>query len=63
MIGGLQFYALREEMLARGWSEKQYHDRVMKENNMPIEILRLLLQEGPIDKDYQTKWKFSTEFK
>lgn len=63
MTGGLQFYALREEMLSRGWTEKQFHDRVMRENRMPIEILRLLLQEGPVEKDYETQWKFSTEFK
>lgn len=63
MMGGLQFYALREEMLARGWTEKKFHDRVMQENRMPIEILRLLLQDGPVDKDYETQWEFSTEFK
>lgn len=48
MTGGLQFYALRNEMLAKGWTEKQFHDRVMQENMMPVELLRNLLQELPL---------------
>ncbi len=63
MIGGLQFYALRNEMLEKGWTEKQYHDRVMKEGRMPIELLRALIQELPLNKNYKTKWEFSIQFK
>ncbi|MGJ5641316.1 DUF885 family protein [Formosa sp. S-31] len=63
MTGGLQFYALRNEMLAKGWTEKQFHDRVMQENMMPVELLRSLLQDLPIKENYKTNWKFSTEFK
>ena len=62
MIGGLQFNALRNEMLAKGWTEKQFHDRVMQENTMPIEVLRLLIQEKDFDRDYETQWRFSTSF-
>ena len=62
MTGGLQFYALRNEMLAKGWTEKQFHDRVLKENMMPVELLRSLLQDLPLNKNYKTKWKFSTDF-
>lgn len=63
MMGGLQFYALRNEMLEKGWTEKQFHDRVMQEGRMPIELLRSLLQDLPLNKNYKTKWKFSTQFK
>ena len=63
MMGGLQFYALRNEMMAQGWTEKQFHDRVMVEGRMPVELLRSLLQELPLSKNYKTKWKFSTDFK
>ena len=63
MTGGLQFYALRKELLSQGWTEKEFHDRVMRENNMPVEILRLLLSDKSVKKEYQTQWKFSTEFK
>ncbi|WP_036379679.1 DUF885 family protein [Muricauda sp. MAR_2010_75] len=62
MMGGLQFYALRNEMLEKGWTEKQFHDRVMHEGRIPVELLRALLQDLPLSKNYKTKWKFSTAF-
>ncbi len=62
MMGGLQFYALRNEMLEKGWTEKQFHDRVMHEGRIPVELLRALLQDLPLNKNYKTKWKFSTAF-
>ncbi len=62
MIGGLQFYALRNELLEKGWTEKQFHDRVMQENMMPVAMLRLLLEEKEIPKNYKANWKFSTDF-
>ncbi|MDN3594138.1 DUF885 family protein [Zunongwangia endophytica] len=62
MTGGLQFYALRNELLEKGWTEKQFHDRVMQENNMPVAILRLLLEDKEIPKNYKASWKFSTDF-
>ena len=63
MTGGLQFYALKNEMLTKGWTEKQFHDRVLKENMMPVELLRCLLQDLPLQENYKTNWKFSTDFK
>ncbi len=63
MVGGLQFYALRNEMLEMGWTEKQYHDAVMREGRIPVEILRSILQEQELKKNFTTRWKFSTDFK
>ena len=34
----------------------------MLEGRMPVEILRALLQDLPLNKNYKTKWKFSTDF-
>ena len=62
MIGGLQFFALQKEMIAEGWSEKQYHDTVMKEGNIPIEVLRAILKKEPLKSNFKTEWKFSTDF-
>jgi uncharacterized protein (DUF885 family) len=62
MTGGLQFYALAKEMMAKGWTEKQFHDRVLQEHMMPVEMLRNLLLELPLSETYKTKWKFSTDF-
>ncbi|MNS14917.1 hypothetical protein D3C72_465450 [compost metagenome] len=63
MTGGLQFYALRNELLAKGWTEKQFHDRVLRENIMPVEMLRVLLEDQAVSEEYKTNWKFSTDFK
>lgn len=63
MVGGLQFNALQKEMLATGWTEKQYHDAVMHEGRIPIEILRKLLKKEQFSDNFSTEWKFSTGFK
>ncbi|MFT3680242.1 MAG: DUF885 family protein [Ferruginibacter sp.] len=59
MIGGLEFMALKNEMTANGkMTLKQFHDAVMKENSMPVEMLRNILLNLPLKKDYQTQWRF-----
>ncbi|WP_373074686.1 DUF885 family protein [Zeaxanthinibacter enoshimensis] len=59
MIGGLQFYALKEELVDSGqMTYKQYHDAVMKENSMPVEMVRALLTSTKLDKDFTSEWKF-----
>lgn len=63
MTGGLQFYALKKELVTKGWTEKQFHDRVLKENMMPVEMLRILLEDLDVKEDYKSTWKFSTDFK
>jgi uncharacterized protein (DUF885 family) len=59
MIGGLQFYALKKEMVDGGkMSYKQYHDAVLRENTMPVEMVRSILTNQPPAKDHKTKWRF-----
>ncbi|TDQ32996.1 DUF885 family protein [Zeaxanthinibacter enoshimensis] len=59
MIGGLQFYALKEELVDSGqMTYKEYHDAVMKENSMPVEIVRALLTSKKLNKDFSSEWKF-----
>ena len=59
MIGGLQLYELKNELVASGkMSEKQFHDNVLKENSIPIEILRAILKEENLSEEYRTNWKF-----
>jgi hypothetical protein len=59
MVGGLQFYALKKELVDSGkMTYKQYHDAVMKENAMPVEMVRAILLEQPPAKDFKTNWKF-----
>jgi uncharacterized protein (DUF885 family) len=59
MIGALQIRALKEEVVGSGkMSLKQFNDAVMKENNMPIEMLRALLLKSPLTEDYKSQWRF-----
>ncbi|MEP6674123.1 MAG: DUF885 family protein [Ferruginibacter sp.] len=59
MIGGLQLMALKNEIVNSGkMTLKQYHDAVMNENSMPIEMLRNILTGHSIDQNYQPQWRF-----
>jgi len=59
MIGGLQFWALKKELVDSGkMTIKQYHDAIMHENSMPVEMVRAILNHQLIDKNFQTQWKF-----
>ncbi|MFZ5972904.1 MAG: DUF885 family protein [Bacteroidota bacterium] len=59
MVGAFQFYALKKELVDSGkMTYKQYHDAVMQENAMPVEMIRALLTNQPLTKDYKTTWKF-----
>ena len=59
MVGGLQFNALKKEILdAKKMSLKQFHDATLRENKMPIELLRALLMNQPVTRDFQTNWRF-----
>ncbi|SFO43667.1 protein of unknown function [Chitinophaga sp. YR627] len=59
MIGGLQFMALKKELVDSGkMTYQQYHDAVMKENSLPVEMLRVILTNQRIGKDFKTNWRF-----
>ena len=59
MIGALQFYQLKKELVDTGkMSLKEYHDAVMRENNIPVEMLRAILLDQPPAKNFKTNWKF-----
>jgi uncharacterized protein (DUF885 family) len=59
MIGGLQLYELKKEVLKeRKMSEKDFHDNVLKENCIPIEMLRAILLQVDLKEDYKTTWRF-----
>jgi uncharacterized protein (DUF885 family) len=59
MIGGLQFMAMKKELVDSGkMTYKQYHDAVMRENAMPVSMVRAILTNQAIAKDYKAEWKF-----
>jgi len=59
MLGALQLYALRKEVVGSGMmTEKEFHDKVLQENEMPIEVLRALVRNLPLNSDFKASWKF-----
>lgn len=59
MLGALQIYALRKETVETGLiAEKEFHDRFLKGNCMPIELARALMQDQPLSREHKPSWKF-----
>ena len=59
MMGGLQFYALHKELVDSGkMTNKQFHDAVLRENRMPVEMVRAILTDQKLPQNYKTTWKF-----
>jgi uncharacterized protein (DUF885 family) len=59
MVGGQQFYALKKELVDSGkMSFKEFHDAILQENGMPVEMVRAILMKQQLKKDFVTGWKF-----
>lgn len=59
MTGGFQFYALKKELVDSGkMTYKQYHDAVLHENSLPVEMVRAILTNQALTRDFKTTWKF-----
>lgn len=59
MTGAFQFYALKKELVDSGkMSYKQFHDAVLQENNMPVEMVRAILIKQNLKRDFITNWRF-----
>ncbi len=62
LTGGRQFYALRKELVeGKKMTNKQYHDAVMQLNSMPVEMVRAILTNQPLNENFTTNWKFYKE--
>lgn len=59
MVGAMQFRKLHEELVQSGkMTNREFHDAVLKENNIPVELLRAKLLEIPIKSDFKSTWRF-----
>jgi uncharacterized protein (DUF885 family) len=64
MLGGLQFRALHKELVQSGkMSNVNFHDRILKENCMPVAMVRALLLNQKLTENYSASWKFAGEVK
>ena len=59
MTGAFQFYALKKELVDSGkMSYKQFHEAVLQQNSMPVEMLRAILTKQKLSRDFKTNWRF-----
>lgn len=59
MMGGLQFYALREELVDSGqMAERDFHDAILRGGRMPVEMVRARLTGQSLDRDHEPAWRF-----
>jgi len=59
LIGGLQLYSLHRELVDSGkMTNRAFNDAVLKENRIPIEMVRASLTKQKLTRDFKTTWKF-----
>jgi hypothetical protein len=59
LMGALQFRALHKELVdSKKMTDREFHDAILHENSMPIEMLRSDLEKLKLTKDYKTSWAF-----
>jgi uncharacterized protein (DUF885 family) len=59
MLGGLQIRALRKELVDSGkMTNRAFHDEVLKQNAIPIEMIRASLTQQSLTRDFATRWRF-----
>jgi hypothetical protein len=60
MMGGLQFRSLHRELVQSGrMSNRDFHDAVMKGGSMPVEMVRAMLTDAPLARDYAAQWRYA----
>jgi hypothetical protein len=60
MLGGLQIRSLYRELVeSKRMSPKQFHDAVIQQNSIPIEMVRAALSEESLSKDPVGSWRFA----
>jgi len=59
LIGGLQQYAMHKELVDSGkMTNRAYNDALLKENRIPIEMLRAAITNQKLTRDFVTNWRF-----
>lgn len=62
LLGGLQIHSLYNQLVENGnMSAKQFHDRILKNGSIPIEMLKKILTDEKPPKDFETNWRFYSD--
>jgi dipeptidyl-peptidase-4 len=59
MLGGLQIRALHKELVESGkMTDRTFHDAILRENAIPVAMVRASLTNQPISRDFKADWRF-----
>jgi uncharacterized protein (DUF885 family) len=59
LIGGLQQYSMHKELVDSGkMTNRAYNDALLKENRIPIEMLRAAITNQKLTRNFVTNWRF-----
>ena len=59
MVGGLQFYQMHKDLVGtKKMTDRQFHDAILKEGSIPVEMVRAILTMQPLEREFATKWRF-----
>lgn len=59
LLGGMQIHSLHKELVdTKKMTDRAFHDQILKENRIPIEMVRAILTKQNLTRDYKSSWKF-----
>jgi hypothetical protein len=59
LLGALQFRAMHHELVdSKKMTDREFHDAILHENSMPVELVRADLENQKLTRDFKTSWKF-----
>jgi hypothetical protein len=59
LVGGLQLFSIHNELVESGkMTNHEFHDKVIKQNYLPMEMVRATLTNQKLTRDYKPNWKF-----
>lgn len=59
LLGGLQIRALHRDLVQSGrMSHREFHDGILQENAIPVEMIRASLINQPLTRDFKPAWRF-----
>lgn len=59
LLGGLQILALHRELVDTGkMTERAFHDALLRENSIPVEMIRANLTGQKLTRDFHSSWRF-----
>jgi uncharacterized protein (DUF885 family) len=59
LLGGLQFRSLHRELVeSKKMTNREFHDAILRNNSIPVEMVRAILSNQKLSTDYSSQWKF-----